>query len=425
MLSGTIGNTCNYTFKEDYSVKPFLWSIIVEPSGFGKTPIVTELKKPIDKKQSQAYAKYLEEKEVYETEFKIWNKDKSEEVKKPAEPALEHFYTKDFTMEVLVNLFISSPKGLIVDRDEIAGLIKSFNQYKSGKGSDRENFLSLFNCGPMKVDRKGTKGKGEHLLCDYSGAAIIGTIQPRVLPKIFENDTFDDGLTPRFLFVVNNNDTLPPCNLEKISNDVKEYWKNLLNRFLNLPFNKDNIQEFKLNYEAKKSHKCFINNMNRLYPALSEKAKGFIPKLHLYCLKFAGLLKTICNIEAGTKESIITIKDEYKAQKLTEYYLSQAVQVCKLYATDESKKLDAADKLLIEILANEFKATNEDKVLLNDISSKYFSRIKPGDTLKDKSRDKFNKSVAAKIRSYGFEVKKATDNKTFIFRHEIKFSELL
>jgi hypothetical protein len=436
-LSSAIGNTALCYFKEGYSVKPFLWSIIVEPTGFGKTPLIKTLTHITEGKQEQAITKYEEAMAMYEKDLKLHEFKQKEELRQkkksklveidleqlfaipePAKPTLKQYISKDFTFESLVPIFCENPRGILIVKDELSGIITSLNQYKGGKGSDRENMLELFNCGALKVDRKGAKT----LYAPVSGTGIIGGIQPAKMTKVFQTDSFDDGLLPRFLFVINNSDTLPKSTLKELNKDILEYWRLLIDHCLSVEFSKDQITKYYLDDRAKRYHNNWINNLNALYPALSEKARVFIPKLHLYSLKFALLLKAIENFETEKTDRRITIEDMKKAHKLTEYYLSQDIQVCKLYATDESKKLDATDKVLIEILADMFQATTEDKILLDDVAIKYFGRVKPGSTIKDEnSRKKFNKAIARKIRRLGFEVKSSTDHKTFVFRNNVNF----
>jgi hypothetical protein len=433
VFSTAIGNTALCYFKEGYTVKPFVWSIVTEQTGFGKTPLIKELTKNTEARQEQSITEHEEAMKQYETDCKLYEFNQKEKLKQqkqkgklfeidleqlfaipePAKPTLKQYISKDFTFESLVPMFCENPRGILIIKDELSAIITSMNQYKSGKGSDRENFLELFNCGALKVDRKGAKT----LYAPVSGTGIIGGIQPAKMTKVFQTDSFDDGLLPRFLLVLNTSDTLPESTLAELGKDVLEYWQKLIGHYLKIEYSKTQITKYYLDDKAKQYHNNWINNFNALYPALSEKARVFIPKLHLYSLKFGLQLKAIENFETETEDRKITIDDVQKAHKLTEFYLSQVVQVCKLYA-DTDKKTDATDRLLIEILVDMFQATTEDKVLLNDVAVRYFARIKPGGMLKDKDRKKFNKSISGKIKSYGLEVRQSTDHKTFVFRND-------
>jgi len=443
VLSNSIGNTALCWFKGGYSVKPFLWSAIIEPTGFCKTPLINKLTEGVEHEQGKAHSEFQEAIEVYKKDVKVYEFKQKEELRKkkgklfeididamfalpePKIPTLKQYISKDFTFEALVPVFCENPKGILIIKDEMSGLINSLNQYKQGKGSDRDNLLELFNCGSLKVDRKGKDGKPVTLYAPKSGAAVLGGIQPARMSRIFQTDSFDDGLLPRFLMVRNTKDTLPQSTLLELSKEVEEYWQELINHCLKIEFCDNETTKYYLDKGAQVYHNAWINDANALYPALSEKARVFIPKLHLYALKFALLLKAIYNFENETEDRRITVDDMQKTHKLTEYYLSQVIQVCKLYGNDGSKKLDFSDMILLEILADEFKSTEEDKILLNDVAVKYFARIKPGGALKDKNRDKFNKSVAAKIRGYGLEAKAGTGNRVYVYRNDKQLNKML
>ena len=56
--------------------------------------------------------------------------------------------------ESLASLLGGSP-GISVIRDELSGWIASMDQYKGGKGAERQAYLSLWSSTALKIDRKG------------------------------------------------------------------------------------------------------------------------------------------------------------------------------------------------------------------------------------------------------------------------------
>jgi hypothetical protein len=70
--------------------------------------------------------------------------------------------------------------------------------YRSGKGGDRQNWLSLYDGGPLKNNRK-TTGR---VYAPRTNINIVGGIQPSIIEKIMMSDeSSDDGLWPRFSWV--------------------------------------------------------------------------------------------------------------------------------------------------------------------------------------------------------------------------------
>ena len=84
--------------------------------------------------------------------------------------------------------------GLLRFNDELAGLIKSFNKYSQGRGSDEEFLLELY-------DGKGfnTIRMEENRYCEETAVTIFGGGQPEVLTKLHRGQDAN-GLWARFIF---------------------------------------------------------------------------------------------------------------------------------------------------------------------------------------------------------------------------------
>lgn len=110
-------------------------------------------------------------------------------------------FTSDVTAEKLARMMQDNPRGVLMVRDELAGWLLSFNQYKAGgKGSDRQFFLSAWTGAPVAVDRKGKEKDGDdgEIYVRWPCLSVVGTIQPSVLDR-FRADA-DDGFYDRMLF---------------------------------------------------------------------------------------------------------------------------------------------------------------------------------------------------------------------------------
>ncbi|HIB84498.1 MAG TPA: DUF3987 domain-containing protein [Chromatiaceae bacterium] len=89
-----------------------------------------------------------------------------------------------------------NPRGILVYRDEIAGLLNSFNKYRNDKGDDRQFFLEAHSGGVFSSRRKG---EGSVYLSNMF-LSIYGTTQPEVAQRILLGP--QDGLTQRFSLMV-------------------------------------------------------------------------------------------------------------------------------------------------------------------------------------------------------------------------------
>ena len=75
----------------------------------------------------------------------------------------------------------------------------SMNQYKGGKGSDRQFWLSTWNGETIFIDR--AKQMEEPIAVGHPFVSVVGGITPGMLSAMAEDQGRDDGLIDRFLFV--------------------------------------------------------------------------------------------------------------------------------------------------------------------------------------------------------------------------------
>jgi hypothetical protein len=104
-------------------------------------------------------------------------------------------HVNDTTVEALIPILRDNPRGVLQERDEIAGWIASFDQYRSGRGADRQFWLSVWSGRPVQVDRKGHSGRP--LAAPRPLVSVVGGIQPDVLPELAGGR--EDGMLERFL----------------------------------------------------------------------------------------------------------------------------------------------------------------------------------------------------------------------------------
>src|SRR5205823_5783661 len=86
-------------------------------------------------------------------------------------------------------------RGLLIIRDELSAWVKSLNQYRGGKGSDKQFYLSAWNSAAIAVDRQG-----KTTLIDHPFLAVVGCIPPEVLPDLDDESGREDGFLHRLLF---------------------------------------------------------------------------------------------------------------------------------------------------------------------------------------------------------------------------------
>lgn len=108
------------------------------------------------------------------------------------------FRTNDATIEALHDLLAGNPRGILVFRDELVGLLKGWE--KQGHEQDRAFYLEAWNGhGSFPLDRIG---RG-HVICDNMCVSILGGTQPdKVRGYLYQARQENDGLLQRFQLLV-------------------------------------------------------------------------------------------------------------------------------------------------------------------------------------------------------------------------------
>ncbi|MBM3436745.1 MAG: DUF3987 domain-containing protein [Bacteroidetes bacterium] len=371
VLSGAIGNTIRISPKNSFYVSPFLWAAIVSPPGTAKTPLINALVNSIKIMQAEAYQEYMEEMNAYLVEINSFKKDKGKGKSSPPPkpPKMKQFYVSDSTIEALADVFEVAPRGVLNYQDELSGLIMGLDQYK-GKGNDRQHYLDLFNSGSWKIDRKG----GSRFIPNI-GMSIVGGIQPMILSQVFGDSSFLDGFIHRFIFVCPDKKSL---RFNRESMCGMEYWENLIEWCYRIPLEikEDGFVNSKiltLNGDALDFWEKFYNEYGELASILPSKIAGFIPKLFLYSLKFAGIIHIVYGFNGDRIFSAINKETIEKAIRLTEYYFGQVAKVLKLYSRE--KESDGQKERVVNALQGLECEVSKGKLATSKIAEKYNERL--------------------------------------------------
>ncbi|MBD0327959.1 MAG: DUF3987 domain-containing protein, partial [Pyrinomonadaceae bacterium] len=185
----------------DYVCTPNYFAGIVAESSQKKSPIMKAmLTRPMKPLQDKAREEFKEAFQAYEVEYATWKATKGEDKgPAPKEPRLRLYSLNKTTGEGILYQVQEFPdQALMYKCDELAGLFKSANQYRGGKGSDEEDLLEFWNgTGATVLRAKGTTADLDGLLL-----SIFGTIQPDVLAGFLKDCSDSNGKFARFDFVV-------------------------------------------------------------------------------------------------------------------------------------------------------------------------------------------------------------------------------
>lgn len=207
----TIGRALRLEIKPDWHEHGALYAGIVGQPGDKKSPALAKGTRSINRLARKMLEDHREIRDQYEAEladYEIevtkWKKAALSDKKgntgdkptKPEEPPCPRLCIGDATVESIAEILEVNPRGVLVSRDELSAWARSFNQYKSGKGADKEFWLSCWAGAPAHVDRKGRKP----ILIFNPFLAVVGCIPPDIIPELKDEQNRADGFMDRVLF---------------------------------------------------------------------------------------------------------------------------------------------------------------------------------------------------------------------------------
>ncbi|TSA52600.1 MAG: DUF3987 domain-containing protein [Nitrosomonadaceae bacterium] len=218
--------------KDDWTVTPNLWGAVVGNSGVMKSPALAAALSPIKKLQAAANDVFNNAKTEHDAQAELaklqqavnktkarasLKKDQAADVKDLLQssetddaPILTRYITNNASYEAMGELLMENPNGMLVESDEIIGLLKQLDA--SGQEVARSFYLTAADGDKGYTFDRIMRGKGLHIpaLC----LSIIGGIQPGVLAEYVRQATGGgagaDGLLQRFGLMVYPNIS-PEC----------------------------------------------------------------------------------------------------------------------------------------------------------------------------------------------------------------------
>ena len=213
--------------RDDWSVVPNLWGMVVGRPGVMKSPALAEVLKPLDRLQTLANELHqaslrehgvsakldgMAEKATELKAQKLLTQGKREEARRimievagavtNKLPALRRFKVTDASVEALGEILIENPWGVLAYRDELNGLLRSLD--KEGQEGARAFYLQGYDGNQGYTFDRIIRGRNLHIPAVCIG--MLGGIQPGKLQAYIHDavscGTGDDGLLQRFGLLV-------------------------------------------------------------------------------------------------------------------------------------------------------------------------------------------------------------------------------
>lgn len=413
VLGAAIGTSRVIQVKPGWEERPLLYVAVVADPGSRKSPALDKVTLPLREYQKRLHAEYEWAREVYwqelsqfEVELETWKlagkkaargKEPPPEEKPatPEEPVMAQIFTTDATLEALAVLLQKNPRGLIFLRDELTGWVHGMNQYKAGKGADRQAWLSFWNGAQVVVNRKSAKGP---VLLEHPFVSVVGCLPPDVLGDLADERGREDGFIHRLLF--SHPEHLPPYWTEAfVTREAQEGYLKVFEALLRLsPSMDEEGRSFSVAAPFTVTGKeVFVGWANAhheeqtelLFP---ENLRGPWAKLEGYCARLALILQE-CRYVIGeaTGEAIDEIS-ALGAVALMNYFKSHTRKVySRLHVTREDKQAELALKWiqkqggkvtvrdLVTYRVAGIKTKTEAKNLLEDLEERGYGKVEEGE----------------------------------------------
>lgn len=227
-LGSVIGASCALKPKrrDDWIVVPNVWGGIVGDPSSKKSPGLSTVTRFVDRLEAREADKLVEAKKIFEAEQAAFEAHQSavkasmkkaatgkpdalkmaaaiddlKAIAPPEEPHARRYKSNDASIEKLCDIEARNPQGLMVFRDELVGLLASWE--REGHEGDRAYYLEGWNgTGSYNSDRIG---RGEQFVKNHC-LSILGGIQPDKMETYLADiasNLDNDGRVQRFQVMV-------------------------------------------------------------------------------------------------------------------------------------------------------------------------------------------------------------------------------
>ncbi len=349
--SAAIGNTCKVVVKKGWIESALIYIVIIGRPGTGKSHPLKFAFRPIQKRDTDSFKKFKEEKARIEAMEKEERKKYESENEKPV---WNRILVTDFTIEALTSVMNNNYRGVAVFVDELAGWIKSFNRYTKGKGNEQEFWLTVWSGGTIRVDRKNS----DPILIEYPFVPVCGTIQPSILEKIGKIDLSENGFIDRILFTISSNNKKHYLNDNQIPESIEENWNNIVSKMLDIPLMIDEGElKPKLLIFSVDGYKAWARwnklNTDRCNSEESDILTNVFSKLDMYVVRLSLILQILywaCKNESDYEISLEAVQG---AIKLVEYFRINAIKANAIIS-NLVESLPTGKRKIYEALTDEF-----------------------------------------------------------------------
>ncbi|CAA9559009.1 MAG: hypothetical protein AVDCRST_MAG33-1514 [uncultured Thermomicrobiales bacterium] len=343
MTGAVIGNRLRLSLKGGFEVLPTLWVAVVAPPGSAKTPALGFARTGLESLQRRAHERFQMEHADWESRHATWKSSKSDDRgDEPRKPEMRHYWTANATTEALADR-LTHAHGIALVADELTGWIRSMDQYRGGKGADRQTFLSLWSGSNIKIDRQSRPPT----LINFPAVSVCGGIQDDMIATLHDERERRDGLIERIMFVRPEaepafwtEDEVPAyltAEIERVFGEIDRI----------PPMDKVPVS-IHLAADARTVWSAWYNSNTEATRSLSGLAQGFSSKWPVHTARLALVLHILWAASEGTDHRLLLTRDRLEdAIELSEWFRAHLDRVLPLLkATGSSQPRGLATRIV-------------------------------------------------------------------------------
>jgi hypothetical protein len=213
-VSTAIGKSAKIRVKNEWFEFPAFYVALVGNSGAAKSHPIDMCFK-VFRDMDRTVAHDLESSFKAFEEYMNLTKAEKAKTSKVDKPVVVKTILDNFTPEILHQRLADNIRGCCVVSDELATFLDGMNNYS--KGDQSSTYLSFWSNKPTSIDRVS---KPIPLFISNPFLNILGSLQPRVLGRLFPPNKTDSGFLQRFLFSYIHNASKAPITDNEINSSV-------------------------------------------------------------------------------------------------------------------------------------------------------------------------------------------------------------
>ncbi|MCL2000093.1 MAG: YfjI family protein [Planctomycetes bacterium] len=367
-LASVVGNYASFLAMGSWVEPAVLWTTVIAPSGKGKTPAQAAALEFI----RGAQKRYIAEYKRAAAEAMQTGGDK---------PRRKALVTNNTTLEGLTRAIDENPRGVLVEREEIAGLFKAANQYKGGKGCDTEDLLACYDAKPLITTRKGDGSVD----VERAAVSITGGIQPGIARRLLSKNDSEfimNGMAARLMMSLpperKRRKRLPAID-EKAKNNAGLVFHRLLSLMPEAPIGESPPPPRMLAFSDSALSRLdgLLDRTAALRQILDTESPLLmaLPKIEGAAIRLAGILHLARWLDPERKENVnpdvIDDASALAGAGVAAWFLREARRVYALFGQAQKAKDDPND-LVAKV--DKFITERGGKAKLRDIQRRYFQR---------------------------------------------------